>query len=318
MRDPKDPKDPKDPEPSQTSHLGKRGKVGVADVISALRVQDGKLATQEQKVADYVKAHLDGISTMTIAELARASGVSTPTVIRFCRSLGCDGFREFKLRLAQNLAVSLQYIDAPAGREPTGSDIAIDHVLGAVYATANVMRRQVDVARMEEAKAALLGCRQLVAGGIGGGSSMLAEEAANRFFRLGIPTSSVNDSYILQMKAATLGPGDVLMLFSASGEAEAIVGAARIAGGYGATTVCLSKPGSSLERLSSVALTVDLPEDPDIFKPTASRYAFLAMLDALAMSVAQATPEATRENLRRIRASLTAYHGRTGAQPLGD
>jgi RpiR family transcriptional regulator, carbohydrate utilization regulator len=302
----------------ESTNLPNRGQAAVADIISALDRVDGKLAAREQRVADYVRQNIDQISTMTIAELASAADVSTPTVIRFCRSLGCDGFKEFKLRLAQNLAVSLQYIQADVGDEAPATDNALDRVLSAIYATANVMRQQLDTERLEQAKKAIIGCRQLLIAGIGGGSSMLAQEAANRFFRLGIAATAVNDSYIIQMRSATLGPGDVLLLFSASGETDAIVGAAKVAEAYGATTICVSRPYTRLASAVSIPIEVDLPENPDIFKPTASRYAYLAILDTLAMSVAYETKDATSENLRRIRSSLTAYHGRTGPQPLGD
>ncbi|NKW78390.1 MurR/RpiR family transcriptional regulator [Rhodobacteraceae bacterium R_SAG7] len=291
---------------------------GAVDLISNLRELNGSFAAREQKVADFVSAHLEEISNMTIAELAGAVGVSTPTVVRFCRSMGCDGFREFKLRLAQNLAVSLQYL-APSQREvPEGGAGAVDQVLGALYATVNVMRQQLVPERLDAAAAALAAAGQIVVAGVGGGSTMVAQEAANRMFRLGIPAVSISDSYLLQMRAATLVKGDVLLLVSASGAADEIVSAAAIAGGYGATVVAITRPGSRLAQEATVAIEADLPEDPDILKPTASRYAHLVIVDALAMSVAQARTAATTENLRRIRASLTAYHGRTGPQPLGD
>lgn len=291
---------------------------GAVDLISNLRQLHGSFAAREQKVADFVSAHLEEISAMTIAELAGAAGVSTPTVVRFCRTMGCDGFREFKLRLAQNLAVSLQYL-APSHRDaPEGGVSAVDQILGALYATVNVMRQQLDPARMDAAVTALASAGQIVVAGVGGGSTMVAQEAANRLFRLGIPAVAVSDSYLLQMRAATLRRGDVLLLVSTSGEAAEIANAAGIAGGYGATTIAITRPGSCLAQEASVVIEADLPEDPDILKPTASRYAHLVIVDALAMSVAQVRSAETTENLRRIRASLTAYHGRTGPQPLGD
>ena len=291
---------------------------GAVDLISNLRQLNGTFAAREQKVADFVSAHLEEISGMTIAELAGAVGVSTPTVVRFCRSMGCDGFREFKLRLAQNLAVSLQYL-APSHRDVSeGGAGAVDQVLGALYATVNVMRQQIVPERMDAAVQALTEAGQIVVAGVGGGSTMVAQEAANRMFRLGIPAVAVSDSYLLQMRAATLGANDVLLLVSTSGAADEIVSAAGIAGGYGATVVAITRPGSRLAQEATIAIEADLPEDPDILKPTASRYAHLVIVDALAMSVAQARSEVTTENLRRIRASLTAYHGRTGPQPLGD
>lgn len=288
------------------------------DLISALREHKGQFPSREQKVADFVEEHLSEISDMTIAQVARACGVSTPTVVRFCRTLGCDGFREFKLRLAQNLAVSLQYISETPASEQVTSGTAIDRVLGALYATANVMRKQVDPAAIDQAVEWLAASRQLLVAGIGGGSSMVAQEAANRFFRLGIPSVALEDSYLLQMRAATLGPEDTLLCISASGEADEVVSAAEIAGGYGARTIAIAPKGSRLAQIARLAILVDLPEDPDIYKPTASRYAHLVIVDAIAMTVAQARADKTNENLRRIRASLTAFHGRTGPQPLGD
>lgn len=288
------------------------------DVISNLRKSDGQLSAREQKVADFVSANLERISAMTIAEVAKACDVSTPTVVRFCRTMGCDGFREFKIRLAQNLAVSLQYLDVGERPETETSSGFLDQVIGALSASLNVMRKQLDGEVFETAKDHIAGAGTVLVGGVGGGSSMLAQEASNRLFRLGVSAMSVSDSYLLQMRAATLSKSDVILLISSSGEADEIVSAAEIAAGYGAATLAITKSGSTLARSVDCALQIDLPEDPDIYKPTASRYAYLVIIDALAMAVAQMRSDHTTENLRRIRASLTAYHGRTGPQPLGD
>lgn len=295
-----------------------KGGPAVFDVISALNNLDGKFAAQEQRVATYVKNHLDAISAMTIGDLADHCEVSKPTVIRFCRSLGCSGFRDFKLRLVQNLAVSAQYMSAATMPDVPDTHTAIDQVIGALYASVDTLRKQVETDALDAARDVILTTRQILFAGIGGGSSMITQEASNRFFRLGIPSFHVSDSYLLQMRAATLGPGDTLFLVSASGEADAIVGAAEIANGYGATTICITKPNTRLASAAKIQILVDVPEDRAIFKPTASRYVHLVIIDALATAVAQESAETTKENLRRIRASLTAYHGRTGPQPLGD
>ncbi|WP_424934458.1 MurR/RpiR family transcriptional regulator [Amaricoccus macauensis] len=304
---------------STPSDLPLRGRATVADVISELNKHDGKFATREQNVADFVKANLEAVTDMTIAKVAEAANVSTPTVIRFCRTLGCEGYREFKLRLAQNLAVSQQYLQPQhSSGLNANTGTPLEQILGTLSSTTAALQAQVDADVIATASRALTRCRQLVVAGIGGGSSMLAAEAANRFFRLGIPSVSVNDSYLMQMRAATLGPDDALLLFSSSGEADAVVGAARVARSYGAATICIARTGSLLTSLCDISIGIELPEDPDIFKPTASRLAYLCILDALALSVAHEDGDQTRENLRRIRASLTAYHGRIGPQPLGD
>lgn len=291
---------------------------GAVDLISNLRGLDGHLPAREQKVADYMRGNLEHVSGMTIAALAESCGVSAPTVVRFCRSMGCDGFREFKLRLAQNLAVSLQYLDTDPSVASAGGMEVVDKILGALSASLNLMRRQLDAELFGSATDALVGARTVLIAGVGGGSSILAAEAANRFFRLGIPATAVSDSYLLQMRAAALQEGDVLILFSASGEVVEILNATEIATGYGATTLAITRTGSTLADAAAIALHLDLKENPDVLMPTVSRYAYLVVVDALAMAVAQRRPVETTENLRRIRASLTSYHGRTGAQPLGD
>ena len=40
---------------------------------------------------------------MKIRELADGAHVSTTTVLRFCKKVGCEGYSEFKLRLKQEL-----------------------------------------------------------------------------------------------------------------------------------------------------------------------------------------------------------------------
>src|SRR6056297_377181 len=248
---------------------------GTVDVILALRRHDGQFATQEQRVADFVKDNLERISNMTIAELAGHCAVSKPTVVRFCRTLGCDGFKEFKLRLAQNLAVSQQYLMANLPEPPASGDTAIDRVISSLYENAKIMREQIDLDVFGEAKTALLRPKNLLFAGIGGGSSTVAQEGANRFFRLGVAAVAISDSYILQMRAATLKPDDVLFAISASGEADAIVAAMEIAREYGATTICITRPDTRLAKVADIPILVALPEGADIHKPTASRYIHL-------------------------------------------
>lgn len=52
----------------------------------------------EMMVYNFVIKNRDAVMYMTIRELAEAAGVSTTTVLRFCRKLGCDGYSEFRIR----------------------------------------------------------------------------------------------------------------------------------------------------------------------------------------------------------------------------
>ena len=52
----------------------------------------------EMMVYNYVIKNRDKVMYMTIRELADAAGVSTTTILRFCRKLNCEGYSEFRVR----------------------------------------------------------------------------------------------------------------------------------------------------------------------------------------------------------------------------
>jgi len=174
------------------------------------------------------------------------------------------------------------------------------------------------VAEVDRAIAALGSARRILFFGVGGGSATVAREGANRFFRLGTPSEAHSDGYYQRMLASTLGEGDVVFAISASGCPRELRDSVAIAKQYGAASLCLTKPGSPLAALCDISLGLDLPEDSDIFKPSASRLVFMAVLDVLATGVARQNPEHAKENLRRIRTSLLAISPDTGPQPIGD
>ncbi len=60
----------------------------------------------EMQVYRFIIRHPDSVSYMTIRDLATRAGVSTTTVLRFCRKMHCDGWSEFRIRfrLAQEQA----------------------------------------------------------------------------------------------------------------------------------------------------------------------------------------------------------------------
>lgn len=70
----------------------------------------------EVEVYHFVLKHRQVTAYMTIRELASAAGVSTTTVLRFCRKLGCEGFAEFKVRFRMELDAETPVI-TPGGVE---------------------------------------------------------------------------------------------------------------------------------------------------------------------------------------------------------
>ena len=62
------------------------------------------LRKSELKVADHVLQDPSEVMHSSMADLAQEVGISEPTIVRFCRAIGCSGFQDLKLKLAQSLA----------------------------------------------------------------------------------------------------------------------------------------------------------------------------------------------------------------------
>ncbi|OSQ38029.1 MurR/RpiR family transcriptional regulator [Thalassospira mesophila] len=289
------------------------------DIISQLHRPPGTLSAREQKVAEYVLEHLENVTSIALSDLAKQIGVSEPTVIRFCRSLGCEGFRDFKLKLAQNLAVSMQYLaPEPIEDHITDPDVLGSHVIGTIIDSLRLLRDQLAQSDIDAAADTLAAARQIAFFGVGGGSSTVANDAANRFFRLGIPAQSQNDGYLQRMLASTLGEDDVIVAISTSGRPAELIHSAAIARQYGAKVISLTKPDSPLAAESDIVIGLIMPESPDIYKPTATRHVFMATIDVIATAVARRNPVRSKEKLRRIRSSLLTLLPTVGRLPIGD
>lgn len=67
--------------------------------------------------------------TASNGEIATRASVRQPTVMRFCRSVGCEGVRDFRLQLARTLAVGEAFLvqsapqSGPGGTPPHGTSI---------------------------------------------------------------------------------------------------------------------------------------------------------------------------------------------------
>ncbi|HUG62246.1 MAG TPA: MurR/RpiR family transcriptional regulator, partial [Methylomirabilota bacterium] len=218
----------------------------VVDIVMRLKLRAEDGTKSDRRLAGIIIGDLDFASKGAIADIAARAGVSEPTVTRFCRSLGCEGVRDFKFRLAQALAVGGQYLSA----EPLDRDARERRIAGAIgggaIAAVERVRDTVDMATVIEVGERLATARQVLVFGSGGTSSMLAVEMQNRLFRLGLPVVAHVDGQLQRMSAAVAGPGTVTLGFSTSGYAQSIVDATMVARQYGAHAVAVTQPGSAL------------------------------------------------------------------------
>lgn len=71
------------------------------------RIKSTQLTKVEQLIANYFLEHRESLYFMTSKDIARELRVSDTSVIRLCRTLGYDGFRELQRLLQRDLATAL-------------------------------------------------------------------------------------------------------------------------------------------------------------------------------------------------------------------
>ena len=147
---------------------------------------------------------------------------------------------------------------------------------------------------------------------------MLATEMQNRLFRLGLSAISQVDGQLQRMFAAVSTPQTTVLAFSISGYAQSIVDATRVARQYGAKTIALTAPGSNLAKAAELIIPFQPVEDGNLYKPTSSRFALLAIVDMIATATAETRGTKVLESLRRIKQSINTLKVDDPRLPLGD
>ncbi|MEN3260997.1 MurR/RpiR family transcriptional regulator [Sodalis endosymbiont of Spalangia cameroni] len=282
------------------------------DIISCITDRFVSFTATEKRIAQFILDDAQAAATLPIAEMARVTQTSQASITRFSRTVGCDNVRELKMKLAQSLAVGQRFIlDVPDLEGVQGIYETIINLL-------NINRRALDMPALERAVKWLSGARQVVAIGVGGGSTVCAQEVQHRLFRLGIPVVSQNDGLLIRMMCSVVSTKDVVVALSLGGYTPEIVESAAIARQYGAKVIAITPAGTPLAQQADALLALVVQENDYIFKPTTSRYAMLAMVDVLATEVAMANKRQAKDHLRRIKISLDSHRGGENRQPLGD
>lgn len=80
-------------------------------VVDRIRQELDNMTRSERHVAAFVLGHMNDIAFFTLDELAQQTQVSTTSVLRFCRRLGFDGFKQFQQTVRADLKYNPDLLD---------------------------------------------------------------------------------------------------------------------------------------------------------------------------------------------------------------
>lgn len=271
------------------------------DTLARLRSLLPSLSPAESKVGQYVLENSGKVIRMTLAEIARQSGVSDATAVRFCRSLGYKGWLEFKIALVQSLPHSPQLIHNGISEEDSPGTLARKVLLGSKQALDDTLSIFAEKA-FQEALQLLSQARSILITGVGT-SGPMAHEMYNRLLRLGLTCQVQTDSYLQVMQVALLTPQDLVVVISQTGESDDPYRTAAEAKHAGVPVLCIT--GNALSPLASISDVVLLSVSQESMPETiSSRIAQYALIHALYICLAMSSMDQAIENERIIWSAL--------------
>src|SRR6266702_2723522 len=174
--------------------MNKSGKTpDSGDILPRLESMMESMTRSEVKIAKRILAAPDDFVRASVRSAAADLDVSEPTILRFCRAVGCDGFKDLKFRLIQDLALSQAMTDqseratrAVGAARPAaaGKDRDNDRVFDTIIEGLTRTRDTLVYKDVLGSAQAIAKAGRVVIYGIGGSSAALASEAHNRLFRL--------------------------------------------------------------------------------------------------------------------------------------
>lgn len=216
------------------------------------------LSKLEKKLCEYLLAEPDSVVHYSIVELSKVSGVSSSTIVRFCRKFGFKGFQDFKLTLAQEVSQNENDDDnvftGPIEKKDSIETIAKKFYsinIRALEETMSIM----DYDEIYKAAKMLGNAKKVHFMGIGY-SGITACDAKYKFMRIGMNCDAYTDGHTMVMMSSIMDKDDVIFAVSHSGNTIEVADSIKIAKEVGAKTICISHSlNSKIMEYADCALT---------------------------------------------------------------
>lgn len=197
----------------------------------------------ELEVYNYIMRHQEQVVEMKIRELADAIHVSTTTILRFCKKIGCNGYSEFKLKYRI-------YLDQGANQtQSADTTILLDFMNRAESEEFNQ--------KLDEVAGLIYYAQKVIFIGIGN-SGILAKYGARYLSGVGKLAQYIDDPFY------PVPPGyydaSVIIALSVSGESNETINQLKRFTGFNCATVAItSSEKSTISKISDLTINYYFP-----------------------------------------------------------
>lgn len=280
------------------------------NILIKIREMKDSLTPVERMVAEYILANTEEIPHLSIKTLAQLSKTSDASVLRFCKTMGYSGYRNFIVSISASLGSmdeeqKDQYTDIQPGDELSTiiSNISLNNCKS-IEDTLSVIDRK-EIARAVEL---LRQSNRIVFFGMGA-SGLVCKDGEQKFSRINKMCHAYTDGHSQLTAATMLGKNDVAFFISNSGDTIEILESLEIAQKNGAKCIAITKYNKSdLAYKADIVLSISTPEITIRSGAMGSRIAMLTIIDILFAGVASAEYQNVKKYLTKTHTILNSKH----------
>ncbi len=252
-------------------------------ILSQIRRLRPQLSPAEQRVADLVLAQPRSVLNDPIHDIALAAEVSQPTVIRFCRSVGCKGLSDFKLRLASGLSVSVPITHTQVTLDDSMLELGAK-VLGNTANAVLQLRNELQRESIDKAIDLLAEAKRVEIFAVGNYAAV-AQDAQMKLLRLGVPCGAHTTPHLQQLTADVMNSDSLAIFISSGGNLPELLELQQKVSERGAKVLAITANQSLLAKRADAALVAEHNEHAATHLPMVSRVLHLLLVDILVVGL---------------------------------
>lgn len=252
------------------------------DFIQFITEKYTDMTDSEKLLSDFIIKNPGRVLSMSVHTLAAETGVSVATVVRFAQHLGFEGYKDFRIYLAQ-LGNEHEDFILDFGKGDKSPESQIAKMLSSSVECLNLTQKNLDYDTLARVARALHGARMIAFFGTGT-SFIVCQDAEMKFKRIGVCAESASEinsaaAILLNMRA-----GDIAVGISHSGNNELVESVLQTARKTGIATVAVTTfKNSRVCNAADYVLYTQTRESPMHKTAITSRVGQLAMMDSLFM-----------------------------------
>ena len=266
-----------------------------------LREMHDYVGNAERIVAEHFLADPNMILEYNIRELASRIYVSPSTIVRLCKHLGFDGYREFRQAVIYELAL-YQSSNKKEGTDIEPGDKVESIIEKVTYKNITSLEETLnllDGEKFQKCVQLISSCRNLLLFGIGA-SLCVAKDAYLKFVRVNKPCYVNEDWHSQLILAQNTTPEDLGIIISYSGETVEMVKCLEQLKANGTPSIAITRfAPSTIASMATHVLYTSANESLFRSGASASRIAQLNMIDMLYTVYATENYEACMSRLQK-------------------